>query len=194
MFASFKKWISENPGKFLGLILPLFAGMGTSVGLTVEEAVSAYLTGSEYGESVVAEEQKTLWKKNLTCLQNVKPVSIKNDHNIEVSTIVCPSGDVLVTAQKPGEADHASKWIGVDNLFQEETGVINFSFAPTAYADDQITTWDPTDVQQVWLKCTYWSGDYLVKVMTDGIGCMSYVVNPYTGQTVKRFQGCSCGG
>jgi len=184
MIVEIKKWISENPGKFLGFVFPLIAACGSSVSMVGKELFDSYVTGTKFGQSSLAVEQQSLWKKNFTCLQDVEKTKIKNNYNVEISTLVCPSGDVLVTAQRPDDDVPSSRWIGLDGLI-DDTGVIGFSFVSEAIAQQR--------KGGSYLLCSYWHNDYLVKVMTDGQYCVSYMINPYNGQTVNTFASCGCG-
>ena len=47
-----------------------------------------------FGMSRMASEENKLWKKNFECSKG-EFLSVKNELNIEVGTIICRSGDVL---------------------------------------------------------------------------------------------------
>ena len=97
------------------------------------EASRIIETGAAWGETVQAQEQHEMWKSNFNCTKTVTPVTIHNVHNIVVSSLVCPSGDILITGQRPEDKDPTFMWVSLDNVLAGDTSSMLDIF-PKAYA------------------------------------------------------------
>lgn len=80
---------------------------------TFKEAFLAARTGVSFGEATQAVAQSELWSENVDCMTTTVPqyVDVPKDSGVSaVSILVCPSGDVLVTAN-PDTPQAIAKWI-----------------------------------------------------------------------------------
>src|SRR5262249_15538787 len=57
-----------------------------------------------------AKRQSELWETNFECARKGSIETITTDLNTQVSVTMCPSGDVLVTVQRP-DSRQVSRWI-----------------------------------------------------------------------------------
>lgn len=73
-----------------------------------------------FGEGSEAEKQLKLWKINFECLNRspaFKP--IVNDRYIEISSIVCATGDVLIVG-KPPDKPRQMKWVAWSEVVPQQ--------------------------------------------------------------------------
>jgi len=144
----------------LAFLFPTVFGAGSS-GMELYQSI---ITGTEWGKSHTALEQKQLWEANINCMQDNKFTYITNDHNVKIGTVVCASGDVLISAQKPDEDHPSFKWVSWGNISAEQAF---FSIIPQAQAGTIVNS--------------YYSGGYLVQEIVDNGVCVRYYINPHNG-------------
>lgn len=159
-------YFKNNPAVASAVIPVLLTGVFAAASATFE-MYRAYMTDSKWGQSHVALEQKALWEHNVNCMQGNKFSYITNDHNVQIGTIICPTGDVLISAQRPDDKHPSFKWVSWDNI---STIALDFSLFSKAHANTVINTYYSKEGQ-------------LVKEVVDNFGyCTRYYINPFNGQ------------
>jgi len=159
--------LKENP-KLLYGVGAVFSTLLFGSGTSLHEAYMAFSTGSAWGKSSYALEQKKLFETNIECMQNSKFHYITNTHNVEIGTIVCETGDVLISAQKPNDKHPSFKWVSWNDVSSENISLNIISEANAATIID-----------------SYYEDGYLVKEMKQLDGsCIKLFLDPHNGQVV----------
>lgn len=81
------------------LLLALGGGIGTAVPAVWKE-IKAYRMGVESSRLAEAQEQQTLWEKNLACVRGKSVYTITIAEARETGVTLCPSGDALLKYQR----------------------------------------------------------------------------------------------
>lgn len=140
-----------------------------------------------FGMSRTASEENKLWKKNFECSKG-EFLSVKNDFNIEVGTIICRSGDVLLRIQAPGQ-QLIYRWVGLDSLTSEKIALGDWLIHPAHAASADV------DLHPILLAqansnvlCQRWINSWklLRRVTVQGQGCFDEIVNTYNGRIEQR--------
>ncbi len=157
---------------------------------TVLEAVKAYKHDIPMFSSYTAEKQTELYHRNLACLTGAKFNPIKTKDNVEISTLVCDSGDVLLVGKRPDWKFPQQIWVAwndiASDISQEKTGMTTlpnfFSQAIAAELGEiQLAQMDMIMI------CQRWVGDgLLLQRISTPQGCFDQVVNTYNGLIVNR--------
>jgi len=161
------KFIKDNPKVSATIITTITPGIFAAAAATFE-MYRAYATGAEWGKSYYAIEQKALWENNLPCMQNSKFSYITNNHKVEIGTVVCETGDVLISAKKPGQDHPAFKWVSWGKISTDSA--LNIDLISTAEAG--------TILSQHYNE----KGELVQEVQEDDGSCIRYYINPYNGQ------------
>jgi hypothetical protein len=145
-----------------------------------------------------ADKQNRLWQKNAACAA-LPFKGFLNPSNIAVDATICNSGDILVHAVTPDNAQ-IYKWFGLDDVLPRaiETGPI-----PSAHAATLTTLVSPPfgTVQQpsfrlaqfqVNVICQRFNGRYLTRRISTPQGCFDEVIDTYNGAVVSRNPAPSC--
>lgn len=152
---------------------------------TVLGYYKSWKIGVPFDKTQIALEQNRLWQKNYECSNN-EFQSVKNNHNIEVGTIICLSGDVLIKVQIP-DAKPMFWWVGLKTFESNDQAGIDLWFIDRAQAEERLA---PIVVAQsnLVVLCQKWldNGRLLRRVEIQGKGCFDEVINTYTGQIEKR--------
>lgn len=145
--------------------------------------------GVPFGASQIASEENKLWKKNFECSKG-EFISAKNDFNIEVGTIICRSGDVLLRIQPPGKG-YIYRWVGLDSLTSEKLALsdllINQAHANSEPEPIILAQNGPVVLCQRWVD----SRRLIRRVAIQGQGCFDEIVDTYTGRIEQR-NGAPC--
>jgi len=152
---------------------------------TVLGYYKSWKIGVPFDKTQIALEQNRLWQKNYECSNN-EFRSVKNNLNIEVGTIICLSGDVLIKVQIP-DAKPMFWWVGLKTFESNDQAGIDLWFIDRAQAEEKFTPIVVAQNNSVVL-CQKWldNGRLLRRVDTQGKGCFDEVINTYTGQIEKR--------
>ena len=176
------QWVLVYPSLIIGV-------MGAIP--TMIEAVKAYQYDVPIFTSAAAERQLSLYKRNADCLTGAALVPIITKSNVEIATLVCDSGDVLLMGKRPGWRYPQQRWVSWDEIAPDSTGQ-EFSFnlfqgiISSAHANEeggiQVAQWGPTTI-----ICQRWVGNgLLLQRIYATRGCFDQVVNTYNGWIVNR--------
>ncbi len=145
--------------------------------------------GTSFGNSLQAEEQVAMWKKNFACMKDAKVNSLTNPHNIEIGVMVCDSGDVLISGKRPGDSNPAFRWVSVDKVIEGQEVGLSLSFISSAQANNFRGDYLPYII-----LCQWFSGSRLImRVAYKGRGCYDLEISPSTGGVVSSHAApCSC--
>jgi hypothetical protein len=161
-------WAKTNPKEAIGTFLMIlapgigFAGAGTT------EFIDSLRAGVSWGSSNAAFEQKKLWEKNAGCFSPERIHKLKNQHNVEVGTLICDNGDVLISTQSPDDKYPNFTWIDLAKFSDPVSMNFDVSLFSKAYAQTQ-----------------------MLGVRRNPDGTCTYVyINPYTGRPYEVIGAC----
>lgn len=154
---------------------------------TFVELYKSWNRDTPFGMSRIASEENRLWKKNFECSKG-EFLSVKNDFNIEVGSIICRSGDVLLRIQAPGQQS-IYRWVGLDSLTSEKMALGNL-FISSAHAGGAGGDLSPILLAQTnsTVLCQRWINSWklLRRITVQGQGCFDEIVNTYNGRIEQR--------
>jgi hypothetical protein len=148
---------------------------------TFLETYKSYNLGVPIGTSRDAEQQTALWQRNFECSKNSQFQTIKTQSNVEVGSIVCETGDVLLKSRPPAtEAQY--RWVSWTDIGPKTHSERLFSIA---YANAEVIPY-VIRVQSDAI-CQKWLGNgLLLRRVRTANGCIEEVINTYNGSVVKR--------
>lgn len=170
------QWLIMYPTIFIAII----GAIPTALGY-----YKSWRIGVPFDKTQIALEQNRLWQKNYECSKS-EFMSIKSNHNIEVGTIICLSGDILIKVQSP-DAKPVFWWVGLKTFESNDQAAIGLWFINRAQAEERLAPIVVAQNNSVVL-CQRWldNGRLLRRIEIQGKGCFDEVVNTYTGQIEKR--------
>jgi hypothetical protein len=183
---------SANPRKwwqwllvYPGLVIAVLGSVPTYI-----EAVKSYSLGVPFGHSMDAKEQNKLWQDNFDCAQKANFAPIKNKRGVEIASIVCESGDVLLRGKRPDWDNPQLRWVSwnevaPNNISTNKTEAWIDLF-PVARADEN----KEMQIAQGFggqVICQRWLGNGLImqRIGTPQ-GCFDQVVNTFNGWIVQQ--------
>jgi hypothetical protein len=139
-----------------------------------------------------AEKQNRLWAKNAGCA-SLPFKGYLNPRNVTVDATICDSGDILVKAVTPENAQ-IYKWLALDDVVPTAGpgSVIPTAHAATlsAHAAPSARMVAKPTVRlaqfQVNVVCTRMDGRYLHRRIQTPQGCFDEVIDTYSGAVVSR--------
>ena len=158
---------------------------------TVIEAVKSYKHEIPMFSSYTAEKQTELFKRNITCLTGATFNPITTKDNVEISTHVCPSGDVYLQGKRPGWRHSQQIWVAWNDIArdisQEKTSMLTLpDFFSQAIAAESGEIQLAQVAMAMTIICQRWVGDgLLLQRISTPQGCFDQVVNTYNGLIVS---------
>ncbi len=161
----------------------------------VDRALAVYYetSGNSFAE---AEEQNTLWRRNLTC--SAAPFAwYSNPENVKIDATICNSGDVFVRASTP-KNEQFFKWIPVSEVIREEKGrnpiipPANAQVYPRSAGDQlkySVSNYSPTPVQyqNARVVCQrFLDQRRLVRHVQTPQGCFDEIIDTFNGAIINR--------
>lgn len=172
------------------LLYPAFAvALVTAGPQWVDKAKSLKLGVRSAAE---AERQAELWAKNASCA-GVPAKGFLSPTNVAVDATICDSGDILVRAVTPQNAQ-VYKWLPLDDVVRTSAGG---GVIPAAQAATLSVNFQPGHgsaaipavklaMLQASVSCTRMDGRYLHRRVTTPQGCFDEVIDTFTGALVSR--------
>jgi hypothetical protein len=115
---------SAAPKKWWQWLL-LYPGLGIALlGAipTLVELRRSFTLDVPYGKSAEAEQQLKLWQVNFDCMNKLPVIKpIRNDKNVEVASVVCDTGDVLIVGTLPDRSKQM-KWVSWNDVHDDAGG------------------------------------------------------------------------
>jgi hypothetical protein len=157
---------------------------------TYIEAFKSYTLGVPFGRSFDAREQNRLWQENFDCAQRANFSPIINKKKVEIASVVCESGDILLRGKRPDWEQPQLRWVSWNEVAPTHTvakkslallDVIKSANAsepsPLILAQAPVTS----------VLCQRWvsPGQLLQRVATRD-GCFDEVINTYNGRVIRR--------
>ena len=141
-----------------------------------------------------AEKQNRLWQKNASCAA-LPFKGFLNPGNVKVDATICNSGDILVHAVTPENAQ-VYRWFAIDDVLPKAD---DGSFIPRAQAATLTATFPSPNgsIQQPAVKlaqfqvtviCQKFNGRYLMRRISTPQGCFDEVIDTFNGAVVSRNQ------
>lgn len=167
------------------LVYPTLAVSLLGATPTIMEAAKAFDTGVPFGMSADAGEQNRLWKANFECAQKMQFQTIRTKRNVEIGSVICESGDVLLKGKLPDTDDYQYRWVSWNAIAHDkQAGLSLFGSAHAATesgAGFMRVQNSPNVICQRWVG----KGTLLRRVATNRI-CVDELVNTYNGRVMKR--------
>ncbi|HVO67024.1 MAG TPA: hypothetical protein VMT12_11120 [Syntrophales bacterium] len=187
----------ETKRPWLKLAL-LFPGLLTAI----IGAVPAYVTlirSIQLNVPIVktfsAEEQNRLFLKNFECMRTRTATTITNKYNVDIQSLVCESGDVLVISKRPEWDQPQRRWVELDtvapstNLKQVETKLLTLFSEVYATETDRILLAQASPESVI---CQRWiSTGRLLQRIKKSTGCFDQIIDTYTGR-VTSYKPAPC--
>ena len=140
-----------------------------------------------------SEKQAALWAKNASCA-GMPAKGFLSPRNVAVDATICDSGDILVRAVTPQNAE-IFKWLPLDDVVRTagQGGIVPSAQAATLAlrARPAIASSTPPMIKVALLQsvlCTRMDGRYLHRRVQTPQGCFEEVIDTYTGALVSRNQ------
>lgn len=155
---------------------------------TITEGVKSLQLGVGFGSSRDAEVQLSAWKRNFECASgNIQ--TIKNPFGVEIGSVVCPSGDVLIMGKGAGAHSYAYRWVEFSTVLEAALAV---QLVPSAAAGG--TSWTDADTMIASLLCQKWVDAYhILRKVADNDGCYDVLIYAPTGAILSSTpSSCSC--
>jgi hypothetical protein len=165
------QWLLLYPG----LVIAVLGAIPTLV-----ELRRSFTLDVPFGNGAEAEKQLRLWQVNFDCMNKLPVIRpIRNEQNIEVASVVCDTGDVLIVGTLPDRSKQM-KWVSWSDVIPApQTRLARYSLSKAADANAPPVDAAATVVCQRWLK----KGVLLQRIgMRDG--CIDRTVNAPTGRVV----------
>lgn len=168
-------WVKENQA-FAGTVFTVLVGPAiVAAGTASKEAWDAWVVADvPWGQSSHAMQQKRLWEVNMPCVQTTEFTTITNKQDVEIGTIICPSGDILISAKSPIDQYPSFKWVSWDSESGSISMEISLDLFSKAYAQQQVAS--------------YYEDGYLIQVLRYPDGhCVKFWINPYNGVVIQSM-------
>lgn len=174
------QWILVYPGLAVSVLgsIPTFL-----------EGIESIRLGVPFGRSSDAISQNRLWQENFECSQKASFADIKTKHAVEIGSVVCESGDVLLRGRRPEWDTPQYRWVSWDEVVPMSRATEHAwteLLLPSAHASET------TDLQFVQgfpsnVLCQRWVGPgLLLQRIGTPQGCFDQVVNTFNGFVVDR--------
>jgi hypothetical protein len=177
---------SEVPKRWWHWLL-LYPGLAVAVlGAipTYIEAFRSYSHDVPFGSSFNSEEQNRLWEKNFECAQKAHFVPITNKQNVEIASVVCESGDILLKGRLPDSELPQIRWVSWDDVASKKSHAL-LDIIKSANASEParlVFAQAPTSV-----LCQHWvSPGRLLQRLATPEGCFDEIINTYNGLVISR--------
>jgi hypothetical protein len=175
-------WVLLYPG----LAIAVLGGVPTYV-----EAVRSHIVGVPFGRSVDAKEQNRLWEENIDCTRNAEFTMITNKKKVEIGSVVCESGDVLLRGKRPEWNQPHHRWVSWDEVAPSQgadskgSALLEIFRSAHAKEPNQIMLAQVSSV-----VCQRWvsQGQLLQRIRTREGACFDEVINTFNGQTLSSRQ------
>ncbi len=160
------------------------------------EIIKSIQLGVPFGQSSHADEQNRLWQENFECTRIKNPTTIMTEHKVEIGSLVCESGDVLLSGKRP-EWDYPQKrWIAFDTVappnYIKKAGNTLLNLFSKAYATETDSILS-AQAQPASVICQRWIGNgQLLQRIRTNTGCFDQVINTYTGWVTSYTPAPSC--
>ena len=165
------QWLLLYPG----LVIAVIGAVPTYM-----EAFKAYSLGVPFGRSFDAREQNRLWQENFDCAQKATFSMIINKKKVEIGSVVCESGDVLLRGKRPEWEQPQLRWVSWGEVVPSGRSAL-MDIVTSAYASERNNLtlaqgWPPYVLCQRWIG----PGQLLQRLATPN-GCFDQVINTYNG-------------
>lgn len=158
---------------------------------TFADAIKSLIRDVPIGKSADAEEQRRLWEVNFECSRTHQPTSLKTPQSIEIASIICDTGDVLLTGKRPDWPAPKFRWVSAKDLAptaaqsENHSSLLSFISSAEAAEPPHITLAQWGGGQTI---CQRWVGNGMLmqRIYAPPQGCFDQVINTYNGMVVSR--------
>jgi hypothetical protein len=152
---------------------------------SVREIERSFRLDVPFGQGSEAEKQLKLWQINFECLNrspSFKPII--NDKDIEISSIVCATGDVLIVG-KPPDKPRQMKWVAWSEVVPQQGA--RTAASPFSVLQVAATSRDRADPG---LKPKQGTIDQGANEQTQTVVCQRWIDKTRLLQRIKVADGC----
>jgi hypothetical protein len=161
----------------------VYPTLAISLAGSMPELIGSLTKEVPFGKSADADEQNRLWRANIECAKNSGQI-IRNRHNVEIGSVVCDSGDVLLKGKLPDADDYAYRWVSWNTIAPPAKTAL--SLVGTAHAAERPGPAMVRD-QGPSVVCQRWVGNgQLLRRLSINKACVDEVVNTYNGRVIRR--------
>lgn len=158
---------------------------------TATELIKSFKLDVDWGTTKIVEEQHKMWKENFDCTQKKTATIIKNEFGATISVIICDSGDILLSGQKPGDKNPGFRWVPWESTLTTEVAN-GFSLVTEVIADTNVHSTNIVNEQRI--LCQRWLDQrHFVRRVMYSNGCYDEVIDVYLGRIVQATPApCTC--
>jgi hypothetical protein len=172
------QWFLVYPG----LVVAILGAVPTYM-----EAFNSYTLDVPFGRSFDAREQNRLWQENFECSQKANFATTINKKKVEIGSVVCESGDVLLRGRRPEWDRPQLRWVSWDEVApsnkSNKSASVLFEIFAQAYASEAERTLLAQNPSSV--LCQRWIGPgQLLQRIGTPAGCFDQIINTYNGWVV----------
>jgi hypothetical protein len=178
------QWVLVYPG----IAIAILGSIPTGIGI-----VNSYLHDVPFGSWAEAQKQNELWQKNSECLKSSTFTPIRNRDNVEIWSVVCESGDVLLEGRRPSWELPQKRWVAWNEIAPDRSPGKVFANALSvvvsqAHADESDIKVQSGRIRLAQsLMCQRWVGNgLLLQRIATPRGCYDQIVNTYNGWVVSN--------
>jgi hypothetical protein len=172
----------------IAMVTSLVVAVGAAIP-TVTELVNSLRLGVDYGESSRARDQQKAWETNFYCTRKADIQTFPSKYGIELGSVICPTGDVLIIGKKPDNLVPLFYWVRLSDIIGKE----GIGLVASAFATGTLDTSDNTAIPQL-VICQRWvNGKILIQRIQTSKGCYDITIDTYTGRVIgSRPATCNC--
>ncbi|MGZ5649676.1 MAG: hypothetical protein ACXWG8_05030 [Usitatibacter sp.] len=170
------------------LVYPSIAMAMISAVPTLYQAYVSHKANVPFQMAFDAEEQARLWMVNEECTRNAQYTTILTPHQVEVGSLICKSGDVLLRAKRPEWDNPQLRWVAWSSIAASKdpartnTGLLGL--ISSAQAQEFSIVHPSQNAPRV--ICQRWVGNgLLLQRVSMQNGCFDQVVNTFNGWVVS---------
>lgn len=172
--------------------LLLYPGLGIAMLGAVPtylEAYRSYNLGVAFGGSYNANEQNRLWQENFACAQKANFSATTNKKKVEIGSVVCDSGDVLLRAKRPEWDQPQLRWVSWTEVASGQSGSKSTQALLDVFKSANASETPPLILAQApapTVLCQRWVGPgQLLQRIGTATGCVDQVINTYNGLVIS---------
>ena len=183
------QWMLLYPG----LLVSVLGAVPTYI-----EAARSMSLGVPFGQSGDARLQNRLWQDNFECSKNIPLTTVRTKQAVEIASIVCESGDILLSGKRPEWSRPQYRWVAWSDVASNAAAVGadtigRLSPIASAHAQEVPQSTGRAIFQRAQLAgsqllCQRWVGQgLLLQRYGTPQGCFDQIVNTYNGVVVNRY-------
>lgn len=189
---------------------PMLAVTIVSAVPTFLKAYQSYKYDVPYGKVDEAQAQQALWIANADCLSHAVFTPTTNPNGVEIASVVCSSGDVLLRGKRPGWQQPQMRWVSWSDVATDPVAVkatVQHSSTHTGFDKSAVryaaltndNQFNPSYFRKVQMSsvvlCRPWfpQPGLMIQRIATNMGCFDQWINTYNGMVIQqRPAPCGC--